>query len=71
MGELIKKVGTIHIAGSEFDIEVNEANTAGGEKVIHIQNKNVRYAFKETDFIKVIALILSAKDYLSYYKEIR
>lgn len=69
MGELIKKIGTIHITGSEFDIEINEACDIGGEKVIHIQNRNVRYAFNETDFIKIITLILGAEDYLHYYKE--
>ena len=68
MGELIKKIGTIHIAESEFDIEINEANFSGGEKIIHIQNEKVRYAFSQTDFVKALTTILSAEDYLHYYK---
>lgn len=68
MGELIKKIGMIHIAGIEFDVELNEAGSIDGEKIIHVQNRNGRYAFSESDFVKVITTILCAEDYLHCYK---
>ena len=68
MGEIIKKIGKIHIGDSEFDVELNEANYFNGEKIIHVQNERVRYAFDETDFVKVVTSILKAEDHLNYYK---
>lgn len=68
MGELIRKVGEIHLAGTRFDIEVNEATRKGGDNIIHVQSEKVRYEFEETDFIKLSTLILSARDCLHYYK---
>lgn len=68
MGELIKKVGKIHIRDTEFDVELNEAEYPGLDKVIHIQNEKFRLLFTQKEFIQFSTVVLEAKDNFDYYK---
>ncbi len=68
MGEVIKKVGTIRFAEEVFDVELNSPFTEGGEQLIHIQNKKVRFECNRSDFVKMATLVLRAKENFLYYK---
>ncbi len=68
MGELIKKMGVVHIGDSVYDVELNEPQYPNGERIIHIQNAHGRLALSETNFFKMSTLILLAKDHIQKYK---
>lgn len=71
MGEKIKDLYPIHVGSSQFMIELNEAYSPGGERLIHIQNKKFRYQFKESAFFDIAENILRAKLKLERIRSVR
>ncbi len=68
MGELIRKIGELRIKEKIFDVELNESEGNNGEKIIHIQNKNIRYEMSESQFIDLCINIVHAKNNLDKLK---
>jgi hypothetical protein len=67
MGEKICDIGQLNIKGNYYIVELNAAG--GHENEIHIQNKDIRIALPENDFIKIANHILLAKEKLKVLKE--
>lgn len=61
MGEVIRKVNTISLGGSGFDIELNHSVKGGRFRDIHIQNDKFRLEMPENEFLPMAACILLAK----------
>lgn len=61
MGELIKKIGRIPLAGSSLDVELNKPSSGGHYRDIHIQNESFRLEIPENEFLSMAACVLLAK----------
>jgi hypothetical protein len=68
MGEKIKDIKEINVAGSKLMIELNEGYNHEGN-LIHIQNDKFRYSLTEKDFLEFVGTILRAKAELDYLKK--
>lgn len=68
MGEIIKVLDKIKICDSEFDVELNHGTACQEEREIHIQNKNMRLAMPEREFLQMASAVLLAKRQLDIIK---
>lgn len=68
MGEIIKKIGELEIAGKVFDVELNAPFEPGEELSIHVQNERFRFECTRTEFLQFATLIMRAKENFDYYK---
>jgi hypothetical protein len=69
MGEKIRDIQSIKIGDSSLMIELNEGYTASQGRLIHIQNKKIRYLLKETDFHHLSSMVLRAWSEFDYVKK--
>ncbi|HIV62139.1 MAG TPA: hypothetical protein H9746_04725 [Candidatus Butyricicoccus avistercoris] len=69
MGEIIKVLDTIEFAGGKFDVELNHGVNSTEEREIHIQNKSMRLAMPEHEFLQIASAIVLAKKQLDIIKE--
>ena len=67
MGELIRKIGQINLKDKILEIEENESNS--DENIIHIQSKDFRCEFSETEFFKILSLIIIARNKFEIIKK--
>ncbi len=69
MGEKIKDLGQINIAGNEFTVELNEGYSKNEGKLIHIQNSKFRYLLSDKQFMIMATMILRANQEFHYLKK--
>lgn len=68
MGEIIRNIKEVSIAGGKFMIELNHGTENNGLRDIHIQNKSFRLSVPEPEFLQMAASILLAKRQLELLK---
>lgn len=61
MGELIRKIAKVHLAGNDFDIEVNKSPRGEKLRDIHIQNERIRIEIPESEFLQMASCLILAK----------
>lgn len=69
MGEIIRKIESINIRNTSFDIELNKSSDKSSYRDIHIQNDMFRFEMKEDEFIKIAASIIYAHKQLTNIKK--
>lgn len=68
MGEKIRDLCEIDMAGGRLTVELNEGSS-GSERHIHLQTPKFRYLFRERDFMIVLCKIIRAEAELRYIKD--
>jgi hypothetical protein len=68
MGEIIRKMADMTIAGGDFMVELNHPSGKTQEREIHIQNDKIRLALSERDFYRMGACLLLARRQLEMIK---
>lgn len=68
MGEKIRDLHSVKIGSAELMVELNEGNTKGEGRLIHVQNKHFRFLIGEKGFLELAATILRAYSEMQYYK---
>jgi len=69
MGDMIKKVGVLPLAGTELEVELNHSARGGKYRDIHLQNKKFRLEIPEQEFLQMAACTLLAKRQFDVIKE--
>jgi hypothetical protein len=68
MGEKIRDISEIRICDSKFTIELNEGYTADEGRLIHVQNKHLRYLINQNGFMEFASTILRAREEMLFFK---
>ena len=68
MGEIIKKFGTITIAGSNIEFELNKPHAKGSPNSVHIQSDKMRIEMNEKEFLKLSLTVIDAEKKLKRMK---
>ena len=68
MGEIIKNFGTITIADSNIDFELNKPHAKGAPNSVHIQSDKMRIEMNEKEFLKLSLTVLEAEKKLKKMK---
>ncbi|QFJ54996.1 hypothetical protein [Pseudobutyrivibrio xylanivorans] len=70
MGEKIRDIGEFNISGERIQIELNDGYSKQHSKYdIHIQSNSVQYNLTNSDFIKLAATIINAREHLIALKK--
>lgn len=71
MGEKIKDLASIKIANTDFVVELNKATVNGGNRFIHLQNKDFRLCLTEKEYIMMASSLLKSQDNFKYNKKVK